>query len=151
MEEEKNAFHLPFKLKAITTREFATDKDAFLDAEQEVTLKYTLSFGIDIQETTISVLSKCTFLQNEKAFIICGVSCLFDIQPQAWEKQITADKKKISFPRQFAEHLAVLTTSTLRGVLHTKLENSEFSNFILPNIDISKLVPADKITFDLKP
>lgn len=151
MEKEKNVQPIPFKLNGIIIREFATYKDAFSDNKQKATLNYQLDFGIDSQEKIFSVIAKCTFLQHTNPFIICGISCHFGIEPEAWGKQINADTNKISFPKQLAEHLAALTTGTLRGVLHTKLENSEFSQFMLPTLNVSKIVKDDEIIFDLNP
>lgn len=141
---------IPFKLKGINTKEFATQEGVFSKNAKTVELKKNIRFGINPSEKTLAVFFKCLFLQDNNPFIICEVICEFAIAPPAWEKQIQKETKRIIFPKVFTDHLAVITVGTTRGVLHTKLENTNLSQFMLPTVNIEKMRKDDYLAFDLE-
>jgi hypothetical protein len=143
-----NKSFVPFKLFQITTEEFATIEDN-LDAKGNINLKNGLSFAVDTKSFAIKCTLKVTFEMNEKIFLIIQASCEFEIEPNAWEEMLNARKQLLTIDKGFATHLALLTTGTVRGILHSKTENTVFNQFVLPTLNVNEMV-LENIKIDLK-
>jgi len=50
---------------------------------------------------------------------------------------------KLIVPSDFITHLASLTTGTMRGVLHSRLEQTPYNKFMLPILDVSSAFTED--------
>ncbi len=48
-------------------------------------------------------------------------------------------------PKNFAQHIGVITVGTARGILHTKTEGTILNSLIIPSINVLELVPNDII------
>ena len=46
-------------------------------------------------------------------------------------------------------HITMISISSVRGVLHAKTEGTEFNKYLLPTLDVTKMVEED-IKFDIK-
>lgn len=98
-------------------------------------------------------LNKCvivavtqTFQQANRTLIKIQVECTFLIEENLWDK--ATKEQALTMPVEFMRHLTVICIGTMRGVLHTKTENTAFSNLLLPIIYVEDLVPSD-VHFDL--
>src|SRR5690606_10423391 len=87
-----------------------------------------------------------TFEQSKKAFLKVQVSGHFSITEEAFNEFCKEDK--IIFPKGFMCHLTIIVVSSARCVLHAKTEGSNFNKFLLPTIDVTKIV-SDDIEFHL--
>lgn len=143
-----NKSSVPFKLFQITTEEFATIEDN-LEAKGKINLKNGLSFAVDYESFAIKCTLKVTFELNEKIFLIIQASCEFEIEPNAWEAMLNSKKQLLTVDKGFATHLALLTTGTVRGILHAKTENTVFNQFVLPTLNVNEMV-LENIKIDLK-
>lgn len=103
-------------------------------------------FGLNSDDKIFSITPKYTFESNSKPFISIQVSCYFKVEDEAWQSFIK--ENKIIFPKGFIAHMSMITVGTSRGVLHTKTENTIFNEFILPTLNVSKMVSED-VEFDL--
>lgn len=130
-----------FKLKKISTDQFAFIDDAYDDENDEFNLETNIGFGIDPLNSAIKSSVKIQFEQNEKPFLIIEVSCEFDIDPKMWED--FTDGKIVKIPKGFMAHLTVITVGTTRGVLHTKTENTPYNQFILPTLNVADMIKED--------
>ncbi|MPN63841.1 hypothetical protein SDC9_211608 [bioreactor metagenome] len=52
-------------------------------------------------------------------------------------------------PKNFMQHLAVITIGTARGILHAKTENTPFNQYVLPTINVSEMI-KDDVTFEFR-
>ncbi len=137
-----------FILRKINTEQFATIESNVGEGD-DIQLRIGIDFGINPEHKIIACKSRFEFLANEKHFILIHVTCEFNIEPDSWNKFINETLNKISFPKGFMCHLAVITVGTTRGVLHAKTENTRFNQYLLPTIDVTNFVAQD-ITFELK-
>ncbi|WP_017734056.1 hypothetical protein [Nafulsella turpanensis] len=140
---------IPFALKGIKTVEFATLKDSFKDGDT-VNIDSGFELGINQEENSLLVLYSVSFLSGDKPFIVLKLTCNFGVDPDAFKDFADYEQNKIIVPKGFFTHLAVITVGTARGVLHAKLENTNFSQFLLPTIDVSQVLQEDVI-FDEVP
>ena len=59
-------------------------------------------------------------------------------------------KRFFVLPKNFAGHLATLTASTARGILHNKTENTPMNRFFIPANNIEEMIP-DNLALPLEP
>lgn len=140
MEKQPNS--IGFFIRKINTDQFAIVEDAYTDGAK-TRISSSLNFGANAADSIVSVAVKCMFYQTETPFIIIEASCYFKIKPDNWGQFYNTKTKKISLPKGFATHLALLTVGTARGILHTKTENTPYNRFYLPTINLNELVKED--------
>ena len=129
-----------FKLRRVVTEKFKMTKEAFAEGEK-VKLRRTLAFEIDSQNRLVACIAEFQFLQKEQAFIDVSASCNFEIDNESWENQI--HDNSLVLPKGFLSHLAALTIGTLRGILHTKTEQTQFNKFFIPTTNVTDLIKDD--------
>jgi hypothetical protein len=138
--------NIEFALVKIQTVQFAVTPEV-LKPKLKVRFSYGLTFNSIKEKHLIVCTFKSKFLQKETPFIQLEISCGFQLSPESWKELST--ETKISIPKGFAEHLAVLTVGTSRGILHSKTESTDFNKFIMPTLDVRKLIKED-ISFEFK-
>jgi hypothetical protein len=129
-----------FNLVAITTEQFAKFENNFAE-NQDINIKTSVNYKLNQSKKQIGAYVKFTFEQKKKAFLTIEVGGHFLIDPKSWESFCKDDK--IIFPKDFIGHLSMITIGTTRGVLHEKTMNTDFNKFVIPLIDVTKLVQED--------
>jgi hypothetical protein len=141
MEDNK----IGFALVGLKTEQFATFEDNFTP-KAKTELKTGLEFKFNKEQKLIAVYVTIVFEQKKKAFLKLQVSCHFNISDDSFHKY--CDDSKIIFPKGFMTHLTMISISSVRGVLHAKTEGTEFNKYLLPTLDVTKMVKED-IEFDI--
>lgn len=136
---------IDFSLLRIQTDQFAIFEENYIENET-VNLSTNLTFGLNSEDRVFLVTPKYTFESNKVPFMAIQTSCFFKIEDSAWNGFII--QNKITFPKNFVAHMAMIAVGTSRGVLHTKTENTIFNKYILPTINVSKMIPED-VVFDI--
>lgn len=131
-----------FQLSKITTEQFAIITEAFDSSEKETGLSISLKFGLDHENKFIACFVLVQFEQKETPFLLIEACNHFKIEESSWGDMQNINNK-IILPKGFACHLVMLTIGTLRGILHSKTENTEFNQFILPTINVTELIQTD--------
>ncbi len=130
-----------FQLRGITTDQFAIIDAAYKQGEQ-TELVTSFNFNWDPPAKVISVKANFRFEQNTVPFLLIEVSCHFGIEENSWNEMIETTNQLI-VPKAFAIHLAMITTGTARGVLHAKIERTQFTQFMVPPIDLTAIFTND--------
>lgn len=143
MEIENNG--VGFVLQGIKTEQFAILEENYLP-KKDIGLGTGLQFRIDSQNKQIGAFLSFEFIQEKKVFLKIQVSCHFKIEKNAWDSFI--QKNKLSVPKGFLAHLAMITTGTTRGVLFAKTEGTLFSKYIVPTINVAEMINEDGV-FDI--
>jgi hypothetical protein len=141
-------FKIGFLLNKITTDQFAIIESSYKDNE-EVQFNYGLNFGFDKETRIIAIFFKFNLQQEGNPFLIIEVGGHFLIEPKTWNTFFNSDSEIITIPKNFMQHLAVITIGTSRGILHTKTENTIFNKFILPTVNVTEMIKED-VVFSLK-
>lgn len=136
-----------FAIKSIETVEFATMSDAYKNGEK-VGIATGFDLGLSNDDHALKVQFNLSFICEDRPFIILKVACDFAIEPKDFDKFKDKQGKKVTIPKGILTHLAVLTVGTARGVLHAKLDNTDFDQFLLPSLNISQMIESD-VVFDL--
>ncbi|MFZ4753755.1 MAG: hypothetical protein ACOYLG_10460 [Chitinophagaceae bacterium] len=139
MEEEKI---IQFQLIGIKTVEFATFEQDFV-ADGEFMVNTNLNYSFHLEDKVVIVNAKFIFLCNEKPVIAIAVNCYFNLRQ--WDEYYSESEQKLTLPKNLAQHIAVITIGTTRGVLHTKTEGTLLNSLLLPSINVLELVPNDII------
>lgn len=134
---------ISFALDNIATLQFAIIESSYSDSE-EIQLNTNLGFGVDHANKIIGVSAKFTFEINTKPFLVIEVGCNFKLIESSWKSFINKDVFIV--PKDFIQHLSVITIGTARGVLHAKTENTNFNRFLLPTINVTEIITEDWVT-----
>ncbi len=138
-----------FSIAKVTTEQFAVIEKSF-DEKQTIHLSTDLRYAIDRSQRIVMVYTLFKFEQKNTPFLLVEVSCQFLIASESW-KSFIKDKVTTEIPKGFMIHLGMITVGTARGVLHTKTEGSKFNDFVLPTIDVMKLVTKDAVFTEASP
>lgn len=133
-----------FTLSKITTEQFAIIESNFSD-KGKTAIKTNIRFGIDPGNLQIACLAAFTFESDEKPFIIIEAGCHFQIMETTWKHLADTKTGSLIVPKDFITHLATITVGTTRGVLHAKTENTKFTEFVLPPVNITKIIKKDAV------
>jgi hypothetical protein len=137
---------IQFKLTNITTSQFAILED-MADITMSADIYSELGFGVMIPEKNVVVSAQFRFKSDNKEvpFLIIETQNFFGIEENSWESIYNAENSMITLPKGFAQHLAVLSVGTARGVLHAKTEGTKFNICLLPLINVEGMVAEDVI------
>jgi hypothetical protein len=139
---DNNTRRVNFALAQITTEQLDIFPDLIVE-DKPVTLNAALDFGIDSRQNLLKVLFKNVFLQDETPFITIVTGCVFAIDPESWALFCSQQEGFFVLPKNFAGHLATLTASTSRGILHNKTENTPMNRFFIPANNIDEMIPEN--------
>ena len=142
MEDKAGKVNMNFILKYIKTEQFAIFEENLIEGEP-INLSTSLSCGLNAGEKLFISTVKCTFEINEKPFITIQVSCYYELDPTTWAE--LTDENKLVIPRGFVAQTAMHCAGTIRGILHTKTEDTIFNQFILPPINVDVLAGEDAV------
>lgn len=144
--------NISFALRGIKTEEFAIIEESFI-SNKNYEIKYSLNTEFNIPKNSLRNITCLTMFKlsmNEQPFIKIKVSCLFEIAQESWDSVIISEDDNIIIPKNFADHIVVLTLGATRGVLHSKTEGTEFNKYYIPTINVAELNKGvDKITLKL--
>lgn len=129
-----------FNLVSIKTEEFAILQENYL-GKQKINMSIGLEFKANEKNKQIAVYTSFTFNEKSKTFLIVKVSSHFVVKPDYWDS--ISSENRIVFPKNFIIHITMLAVGTTRGVLHAKTEGTIFNNFLIPPVDVTKLVKND--------
>lgn len=132
-----------FTLEKINTEQFAIIEASFDECIEEIGLKANLRFGVNSENNAVISFMKFQFEQNDIPFLIIEVSCEFTVDKKFWDK--FSEKETLIIPKGFLSHIAMITTGTTRGILHSKTENTKFNEFLLPTINIKEMITEDGV------
>ena len=140
---------LPRDHVQITTEQIALLPEVLVE-DKPITINAGLNFGIDNKQHLLKVMFKNIFLQEETPFIIIETGCVFAIDPESWALFSNQESGFFVLPKNFAGHLATLTASTARGILHNKTENTPMNRFFIPANNLEEMIP-DNLALPLEP
>ncbi len=138
----KKTDEIGFILQGIKTEQFAVLAENY-NQKKEMGLGTEVQFKLDQTNKHIGVFIGFEFIQNKKVFIKILVSCHFKIKDESWDKFNNIKKNNLNVPKGFLAHIAMITIGTTRGVLFAKTENTSFSKFIIPTLNVYDMINED--------
>ncbi|MCF8215958.1 MAG: hypothetical protein K9I59_04070 [Chlorobium sp.] len=146
---ENNSRRVNFALVKISTEQIELSPETIED-NKPVKINAGLNFGIDNGKKLLKVLFKNVFLQEETPFITIETGCIYAIDPESWNLFTNEEKGIFILPKNFAGHLATLTASTARGILHNATENTPLNRFFIPANNVEEMI-KENIGLPLNP
>ncbi|MEQ8239375.1 MAG: hypothetical protein RIA69_09180 [Cyclobacteriaceae bacterium] len=131
-----------FRMIRLHTVEFAILEKNYQD-QQQINVNTNLSFAARAEHRLVAVSAKFTFEIKEQPFIVIKVEGQFAIGEETWEQMLTDEQDGINVPQSFMAHLSMLVVGSSRGVLHAKLENTTFNQFLIPTINVKSMIKHD--------
>lgn len=130
-----------FNMVKISIKQFAIVSEIGSDADKiGMELGFNVNYSMNMHRIGVSPM--ITLLgENSQKLLILELFCEFDIHPDDWGKMI--DGKKLVIPKGFLGYLISQSVGTLRGVLYCKTEDTPYSIFLLPSINVSEMVQND--------
>ena len=133
---------IKYALRGVSIEQFAT---VYEPAGDNIQLNLTIPIRTNYEERTIAVGANVQFLNQDRPFLIAEILCHFIIDEESW-KRITDNKAKDAIlPKDMVNNLAKIAISTSRGALFAKTENTPYSKFFLPLIEMPEEQGEDLI------
>lgn len=136
---------LGFALSGLRTVSFATIDTAY-KKNGTVNLVSNFGFGIDTDKNVISCKVKFSFEKKiDQPFLILEVEAFFEIEKNDFLQKVKQADGTYLVAQGLAVHFAVLSVGAARGILHAKTEGTVYNEYLLPTIDVQKMVEEDVI------
>lgn len=138
--ENKEA--IGFQLLKIESSEFA-----ILEPELTSISKIKIQTGLRFAVSDINNMVACQvtiefLLEKSQKLLKLKTDNQFKVKPEDWDKM--KSENFITLPKGFMAHLATISVSTARGILHCKTENTVYNKFILPLVNVVEMIPTDE-------
>lgn len=141
---ENTTHRVNYALAKITTESIDLYPESFEEGKP-AKITAALNFGASRNGRLVKVMSKNTFLQDDLDFMEIEVSCLFVLDEESWDLFCETRPDSFVLPRGLAGHLAGLTISTARGILHNETENTPLNNYFIPVNNAGDMIPEDVV------
>lgn len=129
---------IPFRIRLIKTQQFAMFPDLFVNAEQ-VNVESEFGFGVNTDMTDIKSIAKISYIQNDKLLLTTEVHCFFEVSSEGSKEIVKQGRIEVGFLR----YLATISTGTVRGIIHTKTENTALNIVVLPPVNLVEAIKED--------
>lgn len=129
---------IPFRIRQIKTQQFAMFPDLLVNGK-EVTVDSEFSFGVNTEVKNIMCVTKLSYRQDENLLLTTEVHCIFDIREDGTNQLKEQGRVVVDFLR----YLATIATGTVRGIIHTKTENTVLNSVVVPPINLVEAIKED--------
>ena len=129
---------IPFRIRQIKTQQFAMFPDLLVNGK-EVTVDSEFSFGVNTEVKNILCVTKLSYRQDDNLLLTTEVHCFFNIR----EDGVNQLKEQGRVGVDFLRYLATIATGTVRGIIHTKTENTVLNSVVVPPINLVEAIKED--------
>ena len=130
--------NIPFRIRQIKTQQFAMFPDLYVNGN-DVTINSEFSFGVNKEINDIFCNTKLSYRQDEKLLLTTEIICFFSISEEGSKQLIQQGCIEVGFLR----YLATIATGTVRGIIHTKTENTALNPVVLPPLNLVDVIKED--------
>lgn len=128
-----------FRMTGVTINQFAILADEYKRyKEWQADVDLVTSYAVETSE--IAIRMKFLFRHLDSKILVLEITCRFKIDGT---DKFEVKDGHIIIPANFVAHLAMHTVGTARGVLVCKTEGTPYSQYILPPINVSSMIPND--------
>ena len=133
---------IKYILRGVSIEQFAT---VFEPTGDNIQLNLNIPIRTNYEERTIAVGANIQFLDRDKLFLVAEVLCHFIIEEDSWNRITDNKTNDAVLPKGLVSNLARIAISTSRGALCAKTENTPYSKFFLPLIEMPEEQGEDLI------
>ena len=122
-----------YALTGVSIEQFAT---LFEPSSANIQVNLNIPIRSNYGEHTIAVGANIQFSAEDKPFLIAEVLCHFIIEDESWD--ILTENKTLDavLQRWLVKNLVSIAINTSRGALCAKTENTPFSKYVLPILEL---------------
>ena len=131
-----------YALRGISIEQFAM---LFEPQSDDVELEISVPIKTNYDTHTFAVGASIRFVEKGNPFLVVEVYCHFIIENQTWEVLSDSSKRNVVLPRELIDALARVAVSTARGVMCARTENTPYSKFFLPIVEIGNTQGDDLV------
>jgi hypothetical protein len=143
------SIELNYQLVEIKTNKFSLFEINFSDTV-EINFSNQMGFNLVANKRILTPIFDIEISQKKKVFCKLSTEVSFNISEESWTKLQMGQEKFINFPKQILLIFGSLTVGTARGVLHSKLVNTEYERVILPPINLEEMMKeVEVMTFSI--
>ncbi len=134
-----------FRMAKINVDQFAI----LTEKAPEDRVSYTVNFGFSgaLNASRVACSFAVEFMHDDKPILKLGINCEFDLHRDDWDQLVKDNILHIS--KENLGFFANQTVGVARGIMFCKTESTDFRSFILPPIDLTKIL-EDDLVIDLK-
>lgn len=129
---------IPFRIRQIKTQQFAMFPDLLVNGK-DVSIQSEFNFGVNREITDLFCNTKLSYIQEENLLLTIEVLCFFTISPEGSNQLLQRGCIEVDFLR----YLATIAIGTVRGIIHTKTENTALNPIVLPPINLVEAIKDD--------
>jgi len=140
---------LGFAIANIRTTEFAILQENF---SNKIDSEFYTGFriGANSDERFIAIHFEVQFLSKKRTVIKLAIECAFEVEQNSFSGFLNEENQQLDIPGDFCRHLAVITVGTARGILHEKLNETDFEDILLPSINVTEHIPDEIVHLNAK-
>lgn len=130
-----------FRMAKINMDQFAilTDKAP----SEGIYYNVSINFKAARNTSRIACIFSVEFAHDDKPILKLGISCEFDIHREDWDNRIK--EKTLTITKEELGFFANQTVGTARGIMYCKTSETDFRSFILPPVDLTKILNEDLV------
>jgi hypothetical protein len=140
--EQKTKFlekDIGFALAEIFTDKFVVHSFSDIPEDADLQHDFSLNFGWAAEVNFLVVRAESCIRYDNHPIVEVAISCGFKLS----NTETFIHEKRVIIPVELGRHMAMITYSTSRGVLHAKTEHTPANNFFLPLTNIQSVLTED--------
>lgn len=131
-----------FRMFKINVEQFAILANELPTDIEELSLETRLGFKA-AENCKVAPMAKFIIAKGGTPILLIEVCCEFEIHPDDWKNMLSKDEVVVS--KETLEYLTAQTVGVTRGILYCKTENTPFSIFVLPSINVASMIKGDVV------
>ena len=130
-----------FQISAIEVEQFATFPIPETDSKL-VQFDVNLDLNLNEEKRHINCSFNVTLRLLDEVIVKLQVKCAYLIYQEVWDTWVDSEYPKPNIPIDTIENIADQTMATARGILYVKTENTKYSTFFIPVLDLKDAITA---------
>ena len=124
-----------YSLRGVSVDQFAT---LFEPTSDKVEVEIAIPIKTNYRERSFAVGANIKFLEDGKPFLVAEAFCHYEIEESCWNNLSENSSKDVVLPKNFMDALARIAIGTIRGAICVKTENTNYTKYFVPIIEIGK-------------
>lgn len=126
-----------FSYAGLKANQFAMIREVAVS--EPVELSISVSICGDYNKSLLKIGLMIEYSNNEQPILLVETQNDFLIEGHDWLKLSKENSESVELTKDFVDHLVAISISTARGFLSAKTENTPFSKYFLPLINVKNL------------
>ena len=135
---------IKYNLTGVTVEQFAM---LYEPTDDNIKLNVTVPVKTNYEERTFAIGANVQYAEDDKPFLVAEVFCHYEIEESCWKELSHDNTSEIIIPAELMVTLAKIAIGALRGVICVKTENTQFSKYYLPLLELHTSVQNEDFIF----